>query len=279
MINRGDLVQFLRVYSFQPATAFWRAVEVPVLRQFLPTQGICLDLGCGDGKLTAIAFGDLLAPGLTLVGVDVDADETHQAARRSLYTRIHTCPAAQIPEPALSFDCILSNSVLEHIPEIEPTLASVANLLKPGGHFLFTVPTAGFHQALAGPLNPRITRETYLLEMDRRLAHFRYWGADEWCEHLAAHGLEVVRMVEYFDPAEVRRWENISRLTAGILYALGRRQHAPIQVQKKLGLRQAQNALTLPAWFAAGLAALLSAGMRPASGPQAGLLIVARRQA
>jgi SAM-dependent methyltransferase len=46
---------------------------------------------------------------------------------------------------ALSFedatlDVIVSQEVLEHVPEIEPAIAEAARVLTPGGRFLFTVP-------------------------------------------------------------------------------------------------------------------------------------------
>ena len=37
---------------WQPATNFWRCVELPVLAAALPIEGRGLDVGCGDGVLT-----------------------------------------------------------------------------------------------------------------------------------------------------------------------------------------------------------------------------------
>jgi trans-aconitate methyltransferase len=81
MVNQELFIEFLRVYAFQPATAFWRAVEVDVLRKSIPTSGTCLDLGCGDGKLTSILFKKVSTKGLTIIGIDSDEDETERAAQ------------------------------------------------------------------------------------------------------------------------------------------------------------------------------------------------------
>lgn len=43
-----------------------------------------------------------------------------------------------------SLDVIVSQEVLEHVPEVEPAIAESARVLRPGGRFLFTVP---FHTA------------------------------------------------------------------------------------------------------------------------------------
>jgi len=277
MINQMLFVEFLCVYAFQPATAFWRAVEVDVLKRFMPTAGAALDLGCGDGKLTAILLEQLPAASLILVGVDGDPDETEQAARFPFYARVHTCWASSIPEAAQTFGHIFSNSVLEHIQDIEATIAEVARLLKPGGTFTFTVPAPGFHAYLRGPLLSGTTREAYLQEMDRRLAHYRYWSVDEWQVLLNRYGLVIEQQAEYFHSGEVRRWETISRFTAGVLYALSGRQRAPIEIQKKSGLRQLQNRWQLPCWLAALLARLLAAGVRQTGRENGCLLIQARR--
>lgn len=280
MVNQELFVEFLRVYAFQPATAFWRAVEVDALRKYLPASGSCLDLGCGDGKLTSISFEGIWTPALTLVGIDGDEDETDRARQFPIYARTHTCRASNIPEPSASFDHIISNSVLEHIEDIEATLAEAARLLKPGGDFVFTVPSPGFREILRGPLSGRTTREEYLFRMDKRLAHLRYWSADEWRVNLARCSMVVETSVEYFNCREARRWETISRFTAGILYSLSNRKLAPIQTQKKLGLRHMQNKMTLPRWMAGIFAKALSAFLKnETDNTQNGcLLILARKQ-
>lgn len=261
MLNLPLLSQFLQVYAFQPATAFWRAVEVEVLRRYLPVTGKGLDLGCGDGKLTALLFGDKLQH-VTLVGIDGDPGEVEQAARIGVYERLHACDAAQIPEESHSFDFILSNSVLEHIKAIEPVIQESARLLKPGGIFIFTVPGANFHACLRGPLGRNASRAVYLEELDRRLAHFRYWGLREWSDVLSRYGFKVTAHEEYLSCTEVQRWEDISRVTAGVLYHLNRQTQTPMQIQKQWGLRRAQNQIKLPRWFTNILAALFSAGVK-----------------
>ncbi|MBI3174079.1 MAG: class I SAM-dependent methyltransferase [Chloroflexi bacterium] len=261
MINRNLLIDFLRVYAFQPATALWRAVEVDVFRRHIPDSGTCLDLGCGDGKLTSILFAQTPLGQLNFIGIDADEDETRQAGVNNFYSRVHTCLASQIPEASESIDHIISNSVLEHIPDIEPVIAEAARLLKPGGTFTFSVPSTGFHECLHGPLLPGASREAYLRQMDKRLAHFYYFDSQGWKELLERNGLEIASQVGYFNRAEVHRWETISRFTAGILYLLSGQKLAPIQVQKKLGLRKAQNTTRLPAWLASLMASILLLGL------------------
>jgi len=261
MVNRELLVEFLRVYSFQPATALWRAVEVGVLRKYLPLHGTILDLGCGDGKLTTIAYHNPLTEDINLIGIDIDINETRQAARYSIYKQVHTCSAANIPEPVGSIDHVISNSVLEHIKDIEDTIEGITKLLRRGGTFTFTVPSPGFHLSLRGPILPGISRMKYLDEMDMRLGHYRYFNLDQWRGLLDRYGLHVELFEEYMTYEEMRRWETISRFTAGILYSLYGNRITPINLQKNLGLRRIQNNVKLPYWISKILATCLLANI------------------
>ncbi|MCS6994537.1 MAG: class I SAM-dependent methyltransferase [Anaerolineales bacterium] len=261
MADINLLTQFLQVYAFQPATAFWRAVEIEVLRHYLPETGQGLDLGCGDGKLTAILFGEKLSH-FQLVGIDSDPGEVEEAGRTGIYQRLHVCDAAQIPEQSRSFDFIISNSVLEHIEAIEPVIQETARLLKPGGKFVFTVPGPNFHACLRGPFGLGTPRAAYLEQLDQRLAHVRYWSQEEWHTCLSKYGFQITGHEEYLSYYEVRRWEDISRMTAGILYSLTRRTQTPMQIQKRWGLRRTQHRIRLPPWVARILAGLLCLGLK-----------------
>jgi len=139
------LRDFLRVYAFQPATAFFRAIEVPALIDLGIPVGVGIDIGCGDGRLTEILIRRIGRR--DFVGVDPDAQETTEARRRNFYTAVHTTGAERIPEADSRFDFAISNSVLEHIPGLDLVLAGVSRVLKRGGIFCLTVPHAGFAQS------------------------------------------------------------------------------------------------------------------------------------
>lgn len=238
-----------------------------------------LDLGCGDGLLTMIVLEET-GP-REIVGVDPDPAETAQARELGIYAAVHTCGGSDVPEPDASFDWVLSNSVLEHIGTIEPVLAEVARLLRPGGEFIFTVPGPGFHACLRGPLLPGSSRDAYLQHLDQRLAHRRYWGPAEWGPALESHQLRMNGAVSYLDPRSVRRWESISRLTAGVLYGLAGGRAQPIEIQRRLGMRRSGARMPLP--LARSLATVLGAGLGPSAphGAQryaAHLITAAKRQ-
>ncbi len=281
-MDRKLFREFLRAYPFQPATALWRAVEVgELLRRPLP-EGRGLDLGCGDGKLTRSIMEH--ATHRSLVGVDLDPGETEQAARLGLYEAVHTTSADRIPEASESFDFVLSNSVLEHIPDLDPVVAEVSRLLKPNGSFVFTVPSAGFHRCLHGPILPWSDRGRYLARLDRRLAHLRYPTVAEWERMLTSNGIQLDKVDCYLSGAEVRRWETISRLTAGLLYGLVLGAKQPIEIQRSLGMRGLQSRFRMPAALAAAIAAALAVGLSAEAAEAGGefdngcLLVVGRKR-
>jgi SAM-dependent methyltransferase len=276
-MDRELLRKFLERYPFQPATAVWRAVEVAELTRVAFPAGRGLDLGCGDGKLTRI-LADRVG-GLRLIGLDVDPQETLLALQEGLYEAVHTCSAEHIPEPNQALDFILSVSVMEHIPRLEAVLAEVARLLRAGGILITTVPSAGFHRCLRGPLLPGYPTAAYYEAVDRRLAHLRYWRIDEWRAALERVGMTLEHVRTFLSPAEVRRWETLSRFTAGVLQILFRGQH-PIEIQRSLGLRRSTRRMPKP--LAHILSYVFSIGLSetaPGDEESAGcLLIVARRQ-
>ena len=275
--EKNLLRSFVREYPFQPATAFWRAVEIGHLLDYPIPAGLGLDLGCGDGMLTRIVLEH--TGHRDLVGIDIDPLETAVAQHTGIYKRIHTVAGNTIPEEDNTFEFVLSNSVLEHIADIGEVLAEVARVLKPAGQFLFTVPSDKFHACLRGPLLPRVTREAYLEDLDQRLAHRRYYSKTDWQKALECHGMVIERCTGYLNSAEVRRWETISRLTAGVLYTVFRRKRQPIDVQRTLGLKKP--GMRLPKLLAAWVAGIINLGMnvrRPAAKELLGCLLVVARK-
>ena len=252
------LTRFVKAYPAQPATAYWRAVEIDALASAGLPGGLGLDLGCGDGKLTDILLS-LTGP-RQLVGIDPDPLETAAAARYDFYVRLHTTGGDAIPEPDGTFDFVVSNSVLEHIPGLEPVIAEVGRLLKPGGRFYFTVPQPAFHDNLSGAFLGLRDRADYLRRLDKRLAHFNYLASDDWTRLCGRHGLTVERCRGYLDRRQTRRWESLSRMTGGLLYALGGEHWRPIEIQRAMGARALQNAAGMPTPIAAGLSRLIELG-------------------
>jgi SAM-dependent methyltransferase len=88
-----------------------------------------LDLGCGDGALTA----RWVERGAVVVGVDESEDMVLAAQRRGVDAR--RMDARALPFAA-EFDAVVSNAVLHWVPDLAPVLAGVRQALRPGGRFV-----------------------------------------------------------------------------------------------------------------------------------------------
>jgi len=266
------LTSLMRQAPYQPATNYWRAVETQeVIRYGLP-PGRGLDLGCGDGHLMVIIL-DHIGP-RDLLGLDIDPQETEMARARNVYREVVTAPGDHMPFPNGHFDYVFSNSVLEHIENIDGVLVEVARVLRPGGRFIFTVPGPNFHNCLRGPNFG--DRDAYLRTVDARCAHLRYWDVTRWAEHLEKAGLALVHEHEYLTQAQVQRWECIARYTSGVLHRLVRQKRQPIEIQRLLRIRSPR--FRLPKLLASLLANLIDFGARAEGSCLGCLLIEARRQ-
>jgi SAM-dependent methyltransferase len=91
-----------------------------------------LDLGCGHGGMLE-ALGER---GARAVGLDPDESRVAFAQERGL--RAVTGTAENMPFPAESFDLIVSDSVLEHLHDIDRVLEEAARVLRPGGELVAT---------------------------------------------------------------------------------------------------------------------------------------------
>lgn len=105
------------------------SAELPVL----PPNAAILDLGCGTGAWLA----RLMAPGRTLVGVDLEREQFGLSEARCV-----TCNLDRddLPLEARSFDLVSALEVIEHLENPGRLVAQAARVLKPGGRFLLSTP-------------------------------------------------------------------------------------------------------------------------------------------
>ena len=101
-----------------------------------------LDLGCGDGRLSAL----LDAEQLTLA--DVSDVALGRAARRLPNARIVALqPDAPLPLPDNGFDLVLCAETIEHVRDVQLLLSEARRVLRPGGRLAVTTPA---HSRLTG---------------------------------------------------------------------------------------------------------------------------------
>ena len=102
----------------------------PVLNLLNPQPGErILDLGCGDGVLTA----RLVELGAIVTGVDSSADMLAKAQERGL--DVHLMDGERL-EFTAAFDAVFSNAALHWIRGADAVIAGVRRALRPGGRFV-----------------------------------------------------------------------------------------------------------------------------------------------
>ena len=118
--------------AFPPLVAYLR----------LETKGTLLDVGCGDGDLVR-AMQDY---GWRSVGVDLDPAAVQFACRRGLDVRLGSL--VDQAYPTCSFDAIILNHVIEHIPDPILMLKECHRILKPEGRLILATPNVDswFHR-------------------------------------------------------------------------------------------------------------------------------------
>ena len=110
--------------------AFVPALGAPVVALLAPQSGEhILDLGCGDGVLTA----KLVEAGATVVGIDGDAAMVVAARQRGIDAQRMDARALTF---AGEFDAVFSNAVLHWVAAPALVSAGVARALKPGGRYV-----------------------------------------------------------------------------------------------------------------------------------------------
>ena len=116
--------EYLRNAAFVPA------LGMPMVERLAPRPGErILDLGCGDGTLTA----QIAAAGATVVGVDASQEMVAAAAARGLDARVMDVQALTFDA---EFEGVFSNAVLHWVGDADAAIDGVRRALKPGGRFV-----------------------------------------------------------------------------------------------------------------------------------------------
>lgn len=175
-----------RPHEWKPATYAANAGFVPALaRDLIADLRIergqrVLDLGCGDGVLTAA----IAEQGAIVVGVD--ASEAMANAARARGLTVHVMAAEQLTFDA-PFDAVFSNAMLHWTRDIDAVLAGVHRALGPGGRFVGEFGGAGNNAAIL-----HATRET-LAERGFPMpdAPWYFPASDAFRAALERHGFDV----------------------------------------------------------------------------------------
>jgi SAM-dependent methyltransferase len=172
-----------------------------------------LDVGCGDGQISRLAYG--LEGVEVVVGVDPTWNQIVVASRRAGATGFARAFADELPFADGSFDAVVACLVFEHIDEVDDAIAEVARVLCPGGRFCFFLnhpllqtPESGWidDQMMEPPeqywrIGPYLVEAETIEEVELGVhIRFIHRPLSRYVNALADNGLYVERMVEPAPP-------------------------------------------------------------------------------
>jgi SAM-dependent methyltransferase len=168
---------------------FVTELGMPVIALLAPRPGErILDLGCGDGPLTA----QLAALGCRVTGVDASPSMVSAARALGLDARVMDGEALAFDG---EFDAVFSNAALHWMQRADAVIDGVWRALRPGGRFVAEFGGRGNVAAIAAALNAARAR--------RRLPPVEPWfnpGPAEYAARLEARGFRVEHLEHFPRP-------------------------------------------------------------------------------
>jgi SAM-dependent methyltransferase len=144
-----------------------------------------LDLGCGDGQLTA----RLAESGAVVTGADADPRMVEAAKRRGI--EAHHAMAESLPFADASFDAVFSNAALHWVRDQDAMMAGVHRVLKPGGRFVAEMGGHGNIAAIRVALMALLARHGH---PDAEEGVNYYATPEGYSAQLERHGFNVERI-------------------------------------------------------------------------------------
>jgi 2-polyprenyl-3-methyl-5-hydroxy-6-metoxy-1,4-benzoquinol methylase len=183
--------------------ALLRAVESRFYQPFI-FKGPILDLGCGDGHFASVTFNNLL-----LTGVDTEWPSLLEAQKTKRYNLLLDSRGSNLALKTQEFNSCISNSVLEHIPDVEAVLSDIARILKNNAKFVFCVPNQNFtkHLAIAEffeKIKCPAFAKYYRSIFNKISRHYHCDPYEVWQERLEKVGFKIVDHWDYFSPKAIK---------------------------------------------------------------------------
>ena len=182
--------RYARVAAFVPA------LGAPLLDLLAPRAGErILDLGCGDGVLTA----DIAARDCAVLGVDSSPAQIEAARARGLDARVMDAQALAFDG---EFDGVFTNAALHWMPRQAQVVAGVWRALRPGGRFVGELGADGNVRCIVDALGAELA----LLGIDAA-AHdpWTFPTAARFRELLLAAGFDVGTLEVFARPTRFER--------------------------------------------------------------------------
>jgi trans-aconitate methyltransferase len=200
-MDAATLLQTWDPETYARNARFVAELATPVVDLLAPKPGErILDLGCGDGFLTA----KLAALGCDMLGVDASAAQVEGARKLGLNALAVDAQKLGFTE---EFDAVFSNATLHWMKDPDAAIDGVWRALKPGGRFVGECGGEGCVAKIRAALSKALSKRG----VDADTVNPWYFAsADQYRRRLEARGFKVER-IAVFDrptplPGNVRAW-------------------------------------------------------------------------
>jgi SAM-dependent methyltransferase len=222
LLPSSDDLLWQQLKTLPAFRALLRAVEARFYAH-IPLPDPILDVGCGDGNFAQVAL-----PGRRITaGIDPWWRPLNKAVRAGNYGLPVQALGDRLPFADGYFASAFSNSVLEHIPDVQPVLDEVGRVLRPGALFVITTPSGYFTDYLGGAaVFERLGLDglagRYRRAFNRVSRHAHTDPPDVWAGRLARAGFAIDRWQYYFSRGALRALEmgHAQGLPSAALHAL-----------------------------------------------------------
>lgn len=197
-----------------PSIILFRGIELRAIYNCIKNINFsnpALDLGCGDGSIAALLFNEHFQYGID----NGEAKDVENAINKGIYQHILLESAEKISLHSSCVNFVFSNCVIEHIPDNNAVLSEVSRILKPGGAFVFTVPSDKFPDYLYltnkfASLGLSFLSKFYKYRRNKMLNQFHCYSIKDWEGKLSNFGFEIVTYKYYMPKESLMLWDSMA---------------------------------------------------------------------
>ncbi|MCL4561427.1 MAG: methyltransferase domain-containing protein [Chloroflexi bacterium] len=155
-----------------------------------------LDLGCGDGKVSAEIAG--YVPGGSVLGVDNSEEMIALAGQKHSRAEHPNLSFLWMDAAKLSFegqfDVVFSNAALHWIRDHQPVLRGIYRSLRPGGHILLQMGGKGNTAQILSVLEEMQAQEEWQAYFRDFAFPYGFYGPEDYTRWLYEAGFEIQRV-------------------------------------------------------------------------------------
>jgi SAM-dependent methyltransferase len=180
LANRWSSADYARSAAFVPA------LGEAALSMLAPRPGeLILDLGCGDGILSA----RIIEAGASVIGIDSSEEMVEAARARGIDAFLADAEGMDLARFG-AFDAVFSNAALHWMLDADAVASGVFAALRPGGRFVGEMGGEGNLRALRGALRDELTGRGHAMpEQDPAW----YPGVEEFTRLYCVAGFSEIR--------------------------------------------------------------------------------------